>query len=91
MYRVLCIGPTSTANKPLSLNNSPKQLSVSWESNPARVKASVKTNYLVYKLKIFVLHNNKGNLIQWTSGYTGLVQGNSRGFDTDMCRKALHH
>jgi hypothetical protein len=26
----------------LPLNNSPKQLSVSWESNPARVKASKK-------------------------------------------------
>jgi hypothetical protein len=34
------MGRTSTANKPLSLNNSPKQLSVSWESNPARVKVS---------------------------------------------------
>jgi hypothetical protein len=30
----------------LPLNNSPKQLSVSWELNPARVKAS-KTKYLV--------------------------------------------
>jgi hypothetical protein len=38
--RLLCMGRTSTANKPLPLNNSPKQLSVSWESNPARVKAS---------------------------------------------------
>jgi hypothetical protein len=38
--RLLCMGHTYTANKPLSLNNSPKQLSVSWESNPARVKAS---------------------------------------------------
>jgi hypothetical protein len=42
--RLLCIGRTFTANKPLPLNNSPKQLSVSWESNPARVKASKKFN-----------------------------------------------
>jgi hypothetical protein len=40
MSRVVCMGRTSTANKPLPLNNSPKQLSASWESNPARVKAS---------------------------------------------------
>jgi hypothetical protein len=45
---VVCMGRTSTANKPLPLNNSPKQLSVSWESNPARVKAS--------KNKIFSLN-----------------------------------
>jgi hypothetical protein len=38
--KLLCMGRTFTANKPLPLNNSPKQLSVSWESNPARVKAS---------------------------------------------------
>jgi hypothetical protein len=36
------MGRTLTANKPLPLNNSPKQLSVSWESNPARVKARKK-------------------------------------------------
>jgi hypothetical protein len=36
------MGRTFTVNKPLPLNNSPKQLSVSWESNPARVKASKK-------------------------------------------------
>jgi hypothetical protein len=40
--KLLCMGRTFTANKPLPLNNSPKQLSVSWESNPARVKASKK-------------------------------------------------
>jgi hypothetical protein len=33
--KLLCMGRTFTANKPLPLNNSPKQLSVSWESNPA--------------------------------------------------------
>jgi hypothetical protein len=38
------MGRTSTANKPLPLNNSPKQLSVSWELNPARVKASKNNN-----------------------------------------------
>jgi hypothetical protein len=41
--RLLCMGRTFTANKPLPLNNSPKQLSVNWESNPARVRASKKT------------------------------------------------
>jgi hypothetical protein len=40
--KLLCIGRTFTANKPLPLNNSPKQLSVSWESNPARVIACEK-------------------------------------------------
>jgi hypothetical protein len=40
--RLLCMGRTSTANKPLPLNNSPKQLSVSWESNPSRVVAREK-------------------------------------------------
>jgi hypothetical protein len=40
--RLLCMGRTSTAVKPLPLNNSPKQLSVSWESNPARVVACEK-------------------------------------------------
>jgi hypothetical protein len=34
---------------------------------------------------------NKDNLIQWTSGYTGLLQWNSRGFDTDKCRRAFFH
>jgi hypothetical protein len=43
---LLCMGRTFTANKPLPLNNRPKQLSVSWESNPALVKASRK-KYLV--------------------------------------------
>jgi hypothetical protein len=38
--KLLCMGSTFTANEPLPLNNSHKQLSVSWESNPARVKAS---------------------------------------------------
>jgi hypothetical protein len=38
--KLLCMGHTYTANKPLPLNNSPKEVSVSWESNPARVKAS---------------------------------------------------
>jgi hypothetical protein len=41
--KLLCMGRTFTANKPLHLYLGPKQLSVSWESNPARVKAS-KTN-----------------------------------------------
>jgi hypothetical protein len=36
------MGRTSTANKPLPLYLGPKQLSVSWESNQARVKASKK-------------------------------------------------
>jgi hypothetical protein len=42
--KLLCMGRTFTANKPLPLNNSPKELSVSWQSNPARVKASKNFN-----------------------------------------------
>jgi hypothetical protein len=42
--KLLCMGHTFTANKPLPLNNSPKQLSVSWESNPAHVKARGRKN-----------------------------------------------
>jgi hypothetical protein len=38
--KLLFMGRTFTANKPLPLNNSPKQLSVSWDSKLARVKAS---------------------------------------------------
>jgi hypothetical protein len=38
--KLLCMSRTFTANKPLPLYLGPKQLSVSWESNPARVKAS---------------------------------------------------
>jgi hypothetical protein len=38
--KLLCMGHTSTANKPLPLNNSPKPICGSWESNPAYVKAS---------------------------------------------------
>jgi hypothetical protein len=40
--KLLCMGHTFTAYKPLPLNNSPEQLSVSWESNPARVIAREK-------------------------------------------------
>jgi hypothetical protein len=42
------MGPTSTAIKPFPTNNNPKQLSVSWESNPARVKASKREYYYLY-------------------------------------------
>jgi hypothetical protein len=42
MSQVVCMGRTFTANKPLPLKNSPKQLSVSWELNPARVIAREK-------------------------------------------------
>jgi hypothetical protein len=45
---LLCMGRTSTANKPLPLNNSPKQLSVSWELNPARVLASKRKIFSLY-------------------------------------------
>jgi hypothetical protein len=38
------MGRTSTANKPFALKYCPKQLSFSWESNPARVKASKNFN-----------------------------------------------
>jgi hypothetical protein len=36
------MGRTSTAIKPFATNNSPKPIRGSWESNPARVKASKK-------------------------------------------------
>jgi hypothetical protein len=51
--KLLCMGRTFTANKTLPLYLGPKQLSVSWESDPARVKASKRDYYLVYILKIF--------------------------------------
>jgi hypothetical protein len=38
--RFLCMGHTSTAVKPFPTNNGPKQLSVSWESNPARGRSA---------------------------------------------------
>jgi hypothetical protein len=39
--KLLCMGRTFTANNPLPLNNSPKQLSFSWESNPASSRGEV--------------------------------------------------
>jgi hypothetical protein len=70
---------------------------VSWDSTPARVKASERgakrdprEEYFQFIcLKYYVLYKNKRNLIQWKSGCTGLLQWYSQGFDTDMCRKAL--
>jgi hypothetical protein len=53
--KLLCIVRTFTANKPLPLNNSPKQLSVSWESNPACVKASKNFNIYTKYSKYLVL------------------------------------
>jgi hypothetical protein len=38
--KMLCMGRTFTIARPYLLNNCPFQLSFSWESNPARVKAS---------------------------------------------------
>jgi hypothetical protein len=38
--KLLCMGRTFTVARPYLLNNCPFQLSFSWESNPARVKAS---------------------------------------------------
>jgi hypothetical protein len=46
------MGRTSTANKPLPLYLGPKQLSVSWELNPAGVKASKKK---IFSLTAFML------------------------------------
>jgi hypothetical protein len=79
------MGRTSTTNKPLPLNNSPKQLSVSWESNPARVIAREK-EYLVQILKYLVMYKNYRNSIQWTSGYTGLPPPNQPCFESAFCR-----
>jgi hypothetical protein len=39
--KLLCMGRTFTADKPLPLDDSPKELSVSWESNPACVKVAL--------------------------------------------------
>jgi hypothetical protein len=36
--KLLCMGRTFTANKPLPLYLGPKQLSFSWESNPRGAK-----------------------------------------------------
>jgi hypothetical protein len=38
--KLLCMGRTFTVARPYLLKNCPFQLSFSWESNPARVKAS---------------------------------------------------
>jgi hypothetical protein len=53
---------------------------VSWESNPARVKASgrgakcyPRGEYPDQILKIFILYKNDGNSIQWSNGYTRLA------------------
>jgi hypothetical protein len=62
------MGRTSTAIKPFPTYNSPKPIRGSWESNLARVKASKK--YLEY----WQAHKNNCNLIQWTSGYIGLIR-----------------
>jgi hypothetical protein len=71
---------------------------VSWELNPARLKASERGakcyprgEYSVQILKIVSPHTNKGNSIQWTSGLAGLLQWDRHGFDTDKYRKALFH
>jgi hypothetical protein len=45
--RLLCMGHTSTANKPFALYYCPNQLSFSWESNTARAKASKFFKYLL--------------------------------------------
>jgi hypothetical protein len=46
-------------------------------------------NIKIEYLKYFVVYKNDFNSIQWTRGYTGLLQWNHPGFDTDKCRKAL--
>jgi hypothetical protein len=57
--KLLCMGRTSTANKPLPLNNSPRQLSVSWESNPARVKASKKKIFSLNTKNIYLSYKQR--------------------------------
>jgi hypothetical protein len=54
------MGRTSTANKPLPLNNFPKELSVSWESNPAQLFQSPR-NYAV-KWRFLTKSTPSGNL-----------------------------
>jgi hypothetical protein len=48
----------------------------SWDSNPARVNASEKFQYLVCILKIFILLKNERNSILRNSGYTWLLRWN---------------
>jgi hypothetical protein len=67
--KLLCMGrtPSLSLARPYLLNNCPFQLSFSWESNPARVKASgrgakcyPREEYQVQILKIFIPHTNNG-------------------------------
>jgi hypothetical protein len=87
--RLLCIGRTSTGSRTDYFHYCPFQLSFSWGSAPARVKASKRVKYTC--LKYFCLYKNYRYSIQWRSVNTGLIQWCSRGFDTDMCCKALFH
>jgi hypothetical protein len=81
------MGHTSTTNKPLPLNNCPKQFKYSRLSRLLRrsgAKFYVRDCYLVYILKIFVVSCES---IIFTCGAVvnpGLAQCNSPGFDMDM-------
>jgi hypothetical protein len=76
---MVCMGRNFTVARPYLLIYWREQLSVSWESNPARVKGSgsgakcyPRGENSVEILKIFKDDTNERNSIQWTSGYTGL-------------------
>jgi hypothetical protein len=75
------MGRTSTANKPLPLNNSPEQLSVSWESNTARVKASKNFNiYSKYSKYLYYIRINvprSSGLVVTSDFFSGIALGSS--------------
>jgi hypothetical protein len=82
------MGRTSTANKPLPLNNSPKQLSVSWESNPARVKASKNLIFSLNTQNISMLLTMTVSSAHRTVHF-GLVRWNSPGFESALCQSLI--
>jgi hypothetical protein len=49
---LVCMGRTSTAVKTFPTNSSPKPIIGSWESNPAHVKASKKSIFTIYTIRV---------------------------------------
>jgi hypothetical protein len=62
----------------------------SWDSNPARVNASKKFQYLVCILKIFVPLKNEHNSILRNRVYTGLLRWNCPGFDSLVNQSSIY-
>jgi hypothetical protein len=82
------MGHIYTVISPYLLHLGPKPIRGSWESNPARVKASKREYYLFYTiyLEYLVLYKNDCSPIQWNSGYTRLRRRNSPRFESALCR-----